>query len=123
MAKYIAIFSDTLEDVEINGFITMTDREVKEFEELAESITWDFSYPMGEVSLDYTSGEDLLTRIEFREISTEEFNMIKRIFNGAFGVFIDETFLNKIASEEGEFEEEEGEEDDNPLYETDDDDY
>ena len=123
MAKYVAVFSDTLEDVEINGFTTMTDREVKTYEELAESIGWSFSYPMGDVSLEFTSGEDLLTRVDFREITSEEFKLMKRIFNGEFGVFIDEAFLEGIASEEGESEEEEDNDDDYPLYESDDDDY
>ena len=100
MAKYVAIFNDTLDDIEINGFVTMSERETKDYEELAESITWPFSYPMGDASLTFTSGEDLLTRIDFREISNEEFKSLQRMFNGEFGVFIDDTFLENLTDDE-----------------------
>jgi len=114
MAKYVVIFNDTLDDIELNGFITMTDKEVENFEELAASITWGFSYPLAEeeTSIHFSSGDDLLTRIDFREISTEEFKNLKRIFNGKFGVFITEEFLEGIIGEEN---------DDNDIDDKDDD--
>lgn len=97
----IAIFNDMLEGVEINGFVTMTEKESKDFEDLAESITWDFTYPIGDEILEYSSGEDLLSRIDFKEVSTEELNLLTRIFNGSFGIFINGGFLENIINNEG----------------------
>lgn len=112
MAKYLAMFSDTIDEIEINGFVVMTDREVETYEEMAGSINWPFVYNVGQDELEYTSGEDLLTRIEFKEISIEEAKMIKRIFNNNFGVFIDETSLIEVIGEEDEEDEEDGEDED-----------
>jgi hypothetical protein len=124
MARYLATFSDTLGDIEINGFVTMTDKEVEHFEELAASITWDIVYKLGEEQLEYSSGEDLLTRIDFKEISNEEYKALKKLFDGKFGVFIDEDALNEnLGDIEEEEEEEEEEENDSRYGKDDDDDY
>jgi hypothetical protein len=104
MAKYLAMFSDTIDEIEINGFVIMTDKEVETYEEMASSINWPFVYNVGEDELEFTSGEDLLTRIEFKEISTEEAKMMKRLFNNEFGVFIDEGFLAEVIGEEDDDE-------------------
>lgn len=104
MAKYLATFSDTIDEIEINGFVIMTDKEVETYEEMASSIAWPFVYNVGEDELEFTSGEDLLTRIEFKEISTEEAKMMKRLFNNEFGVFIDEGFLAEVIGEEDDDE-------------------
>ena len=104
MAKYLAMFSDTIDEIEINGFVIMTDKEVETYEEMASSINWSFVYNVGEDELEFTSGEDLLTRIEFKEISTEEAKMMKRLFNNEFGVFIDEGFLAEVIGEEDDDE-------------------
>ena len=122
MARYLATFSDTLDEIEINGFITMTDKEVEHFEELAASITWDIVYKVGNYQLEYSSGEDLLTRIDFKEISLEEFKALKRLFDGKFGVFISEEELAANLGDEDE-EEEEEEEEDGIRDDDDDDDY
>jgi hypothetical protein len=100
MAKYIATYSDTLGDIEITGFSVMTDKEVESFEELATSVSWSFIYKIGEEELEYSSGEDLLTRIDFREISNEEFKILKKVFNADFGTFIGEDYLEQIIGEE-----------------------
>lgn len=104
MAKYLATFSDTIDEIEINGFVIMTDKDVETYEEMASSIAWPFVYNVGEDELEFTSGEDLLTRIEFKEISTEEAKMMKRLFNNEFGVFIDEAFLAEVIGEEDDDE-------------------
>jgi len=106
MAKYLAIFSDTIDEIEINGFVVMTDKDVETYEEMASSINWPFVYNVGEDELEYTSGEDLLNRIEFKEISTEETKMIKRIFNNEFGVFVSEGFLAEVIGEEDDYDDE-----------------
>lgn len=119
MAKQIAIFNDTLDDIEVNGFMVMSDKEVEAYEELASSITWEFSYPIGESVLEYTSGDDLLTRIDFKPISSEEFKALKRIFNLSFGVFVTDTFLESIVSDDDD-DEIDDEIDDFDNYDTDD---
>lgn len=100
MAKFIAIFNDTISDIEVNGFNVMTDKEVDEYEELAYSITWPFSYNIGEYEIEFSNGDELLTKIEFKEITFEESKTIKKVFNNKFGVFIGLEFLESIVGEE-----------------------
>lgn len=123
MAKYLVTYSDTLDEIEINGFTIMTEKEMESYEELASSITWSFSYPMGEEQIRFSSGEDLLNKIDFREITNDEFKIIKKVFNSDFGVFIDEDFLTGIAGDEDENDSEFDDEDDiYPNYRDDEDD-
>lgn len=124
MAKYLATFTDTLDEIEINGFVVMSDREVENYEHLASSITWGFVFNMGEDELEFNSGDDLLSRIEFKEINSEEAKTIKHLFNNEFGVFISETFLSEvIGDEDDDFDD--GDEDEYDSYsdEEDDDNY
>jgi len=95
----------------------MTDKDVENYEELAMSITWPFFFEIGDESIEFSSGEDLLSRIEFKEISNEEAKTIKRLFNDEFGIFIDESFLNDIIGEEEDYD------DDEDGYDEDEDDY
>lgn len=120
MAKYLAKFSSVVNEIEINGFVVMNEREVENFEELALSITWDFVYEFGEdnqFQIEFSDGEDLLSRIEFKEINLDEAKIIKRLFNNEFGTFIGEAFLEEVIGEEdSEFDDD----DDNDIdYETD----
>lgn len=121
MAKYLATFSDMVNEIEITGFVIMTDKEVENFEELATSITWDFTYDFGEddqFQLEYSSGEDLLSRVEFKELNPEEVKTFKRLFNNKFGIFIGEEFLEQIiGNEDSDFDDDEDEDDID--YETD----
>lgn len=122
MAKYLATYNDTIGDIEINGFTIMTDREMEAYEELASSITWSFSHQMGDERIDFISGEDLLSKIDFREISNDEHKALKKVFKGKFGVFLTEDDLLEIAGDEAEDIEEDYEDDDEyPRYGTDDD--
>lgn len=113
MAKYLATFTDTLDEIEINGFVVMSDREVENYEHLASSITWGFVFNMGDDELEFNSGEDLLSRIEFKEINSEESKTMKRLFNNEFGVFISEAFLSEVIGDEDddEFEDEDMDDD------------
>ncbi len=123
MAKFLVTFNDTIDEIEINGFVVMTDKEIEEYEELAYSITWPFSYVMGNDELEYTGGDDLLTRIDYIEITNEEAKVIKKVFNNEHGVFIGLDYLDSIIGEEEEgYDEEDSEEDDYSTY-NDDDDY
>lgn len=122
MAKYLVSYSDTFNDVELNGFKIMTDKEVEQFETLAESIGWSFTYPLttGE-EIEFSSGEELLSKLDFKEISNEEFKAIKKVFNGEFGTFIGEEFLETLIEDEDDsFEDEE--EDDYNGYDIEDED-
>lgn len=114
MAKFLATFNDVIDEIELHGFVIMSEKEMNDYEELATSIGWPFTYKLGddEVELEYNSGEDLLSRIDFREITNEEAKVFKKIFNDEFGVFIDSNFLDAIAAEESEIEDEEDDEDD-----------
>ncbi len=100
MAKYLATFSDTLKDIEIHGFVTMTDKEMERYEELAASISWGFSYHVGEKKIQFESGEDLLTKVDFKEISNEEYRCLKKVFENEFGTFVTEEFLASILDED-----------------------
>jgi hypothetical protein len=122
MAKYLATYSDTIGEIEIHGFTIMTTQEMETYEDLASSITWSFLYQMGEEEIEFTSGEDLLSRVDFREISNDEHKVLKKVFKGEFGVFITEDFLSNIADEEEEDEELEDDDNEYPRYGDDDED-
>ena len=100
MAKFIAIFSDTINDVEVNGFSVMTDKEADEYEELAYSITWPFTYNIGDYEMEFSNGDELLSKIEFKELTFEESKSLKTIFNNKFGFFINLDYLQTIVEEE-----------------------
>ena len=115
MAKYLVTFNDQLGEIELKGFVVMTDKEYEKFEELAASITWDFIYQISEEEIEFSSGEDLLTRIDYKEISNEEAKVIKKLFNNEFGVFVTEEYLESIVGDEGLDEEEEDLEEDDDF--------
>ena len=123
MTKYLAKFKDVVNEIEIeiSGIRILTDREIQHLEELATSITWNFSYEFGEdnaFTLEYSDGEDFLSRIEFKEITNDEARLLKRLFNDEFGTFIGEEFLQQvIGDEDSDFDEDE--DDDDIDYETD----
>lgn len=112
MAKFLAIFSDSIDDIELNGFVVMSEKDMNNYEDLAYSITWPFSYQLGSEKIQYSSGEDLLTRIEFKELTADEVKMLKKTFNNEFGVFIKEEFLVSVAKGDEEEEEDWDEDDD-----------
>jgi hypothetical protein len=106
MAKYIVIYNDTYNDVEMHGFTLMTDKEADFYENLLESITWEILYPLtSNGELNYPSGNDLLSCIEFKEISSEEYKAMKKTFPNGFGTFINEEFLSELIDEEDDYEE------------------
>lgn len=112
MAKYLVTLTDSIGNIEVTGFMTMTDKEFEHFEEVCETISWDFSYPLGDEELFFSSGEDLLTRVDSKEISNEEYKALKKVFNDEkFGVFVDIDFLEDTLGDIDEDEEEEDEED------------
>ena len=112
MARYLAIFTDNHgEEFDVHGFKIMTDREIIDFEDIATSITWSFEYYANSESLYYSNGEDFLSRIEFKEISKDEYDMFNKIFGGEFGTFIGEKYLQSILDGEIESDEESDDED------------
>lgn len=111
MSKFLVTFNDDFNYIDLNGFVVMTDRDVLSFEELATSITWPFVYEFNEgYELEFSNGEDLLSRISFKEISAEEAKVIKNLFSDEFGFFIDEIFLRDIIAEE-DYDDDDDEED------------
>jgi hypothetical protein len=97
MARYLAIFTDNHgEEFDVHGFKIMTEKEVNKFEEVASSITWDFEYHANTESLNYSNGDDFLSRIEFKEITKDEYEVINKVFGGEFGTFISEEYLQTI---------------------------
>ncbi len=125
MAKFLVTFTDTLDDIEINGFTVMTEKEYDSFEETAMSITWPFIYAMGQDELEFSSGDDFLSRIETKEITNEEAKGLKRLFGDSFGVFIDEAFLEEVIGDEddSDFDDEEDIDDMYDNYGDDEEDY
>lgn len=119
MAKILAIFNDSINEidlnVDINGFIIMTNKEMEDYEEVASSIKWPFTYQVGELELEFGSGDDLLTRINFLEISNEEAKVFKRVFNDEFGFFISEDELHNIIGDE-DLDDEYSDDDDDDDY-------
>jgi hypothetical protein len=116
MAKNLVKFSDMIGEIEINGFVIMTDKEVENYEHMATSILWPFVFKIGEDELEYSSGEDLLSRMDFIEISNEETKTLKRLFNNEFGVFVTEVFLADIIGDEFDDDEFDDEDDDEDYY-------
>jgi hypothetical protein len=116
MAKFLVIFTDTLDDIEINGFTVMTEKEYESFEETAMSITWPFVYALGQDELEFSSGDDFLTRIDSKEITNEEAKSLKKLFGDLFGVFIDEGFLQDVIGDEDDFDDDEDEDDIDDMY-------
>jgi hypothetical protein len=116
MAKFLVIFTDTLDDIEINGFTVMTEKEYESFEETAMSITWPFVYALGQDELEFSSGDDFLTRIDSKEITNEEAKSLKKLFGDLFGVFIDEGFLQDVIGDEDDFDDDEDEDNIDDMY-------
>lgn len=96
MAKVLVTFTDRLGDVEISGFKIMTDVECDSYEELITNITWPFSIKLNKGELEYSDGNDLLSRLDFTDLSFDENKILKRIFNNNFGYFITEKQLQTI---------------------------
>ena len=104
MAKYLVTFNDQINEIEIHGFKTMTEKEVENFESLAESITWSFSYKLGGgKKLHFSDGNDFLSKLEFKELTFEEARNLKKLFNGEFGTFITEDALEQITKEDEDY--------------------
>jgi hypothetical protein len=116
MAKFLVTFTDTLDDIEINGFTVMTEKEFESFEETAMSITWPFVYALGQDELEFSSGDDFLTRIDSKEITNEEAKNLKRLFGDLFGVFIDEGFLEEVIGDEDDSDFDDEDEDIDDMY-------
>lgn len=123
MAKYLVTFNDQINEIDVYGFRLMTDKEVENLEDLASSIAWSFTYPLNSGDeLEFLSGDDYLSKLEFKEISNEEFKAIKKAFGSdEFGIFIGEESLEHLVDEEDDYLDDE-EDDDYGYGKNDDDD-
>jgi hypothetical protein len=79
------------------------------------SIAWPFVYAMGQDELEFSNGNDFLSRIDSKEITNEEAKTIKRLFGDLFGVFIYEDFLQDVIGDEDDFDDED-EDDIDDMY-------
>lgn len=132
MAKYLVTFNDQINEIDVYGFRLMTDKEVENLEDLASSIAWSFTYPLNSGDeLEFLSGDDYLSKLEFKEISNEEFKAIKKAFGSdEFGIFIGEESLEHLVNEEDDYLDDEEDDDyndkdyrDTDFYSDDDDDF
>lgn len=123
MKKYLAIFIYELNSVNVNGFQVMTEREMDAYNDLAESIIWEFTFELGDdKELYFSDGLELLSYLDFKEISNDEYKSLSKVFeNGIFGEFILEEFLQTIVKDEEESLISEDDEEDDDEYEEDDD--
>jgi hypothetical protein len=110
MKRFIAIYVDNYNDeFDIHGFQIMTDKEQSQYEEMANGISWDFEYCSNSGCISYSNGEDLLSRIEFKEITKSEFDNLEKLFDGQFGIFVSYDYLSSIVNGEsnGEYQDDE----------------
>jgi len=101
MSKYLATYSDNINNVDVFGFMLMSDNGMERYENLAMSITWGFSYNVSEFdSIEFIDGEEYLSKVEFKELTDEEFTAINNVFGDKFGTIISEDFLKMVLSDE-----------------------
>jgi hypothetical protein len=104
MSKFLVRFNDTYKDIDILGFKLMSDIDVNHLQDLADSINWSFSFRIPNGKLEFSSGENLLSKMEFNEISDIEYKALKKIFGPQYGVFIDQDFLDKVLQDDYGFD-------------------
>ena len=105
MARYLVTFRDNhMEEFDVNGFKIMSEKELSRFEELANSITWEFAYYANNESLVYSNGEDFLSRIDYKEITKDDYDVIDKIFGEEYGTFINEDYLQTVIDGEDKYE-------------------
>ena len=112
MAKFLVTFNDQIDEIDLNGFMVMTEKELEAYEEMASSITWGFTFEISNYELEFSSGEDLLSRLDYKELSIDDAKSLKKLFNNEFGIFVGYEFLESQLSEETEFDDSEDDEDD-----------
>jgi hypothetical protein len=105
MAKILVKFSDVFNDVDIVGFKVMTDIESNYYQDIAEDITWPFTFETSFGEIEFLNGESLISKLEFEEISNDEYKMIKRVFGDQYGIFVNQEYLEYIIDEEDGFDE------------------
>lgn len=105
MPKYVVTFRDNHQDeFDVQGFKIMTEKEYRTYEELAYSITWEFAFYANNEALVYTNGEDFLSRIDYKEITNNEYDTLEKIFGSEFGTFISEDYLQNILDGEEKYD-------------------
>ena len=105
MARYLVTFRDNhMEEFDVNGFKIMSEKELSRFEELANSITWEFAYYANNEALVYSNGEDFLSRIDYKEITKDDYDVIDKVFGEEYGTFINEDYLQTVIDGEDKYE-------------------
>jgi hypothetical protein len=87
-------------------------KKSRKLEELASSITWAIYYKFDNGSeLEYSDGEDLISRIEFKLLSASDVETIGKLFNDSFGVLLGWILLSIINDVDDEDIEDDDEDD------------
>lgn len=119
MSKVLVKFSDTFNDVEIIGFKVMTDIDSNYYQDMAESITWPFTFETSFGQIEFLNGDNLMSKLEFEEISDDEYKVLKRVFGDEYGIFIAKEYLEYIIDEENGFDDEDDEYDEDGYDQSD----
>lgn len=92
MSKYFLVkFTDNWADeIDVDGFDTLTEEEVKEFKNRVTSYfdenSEPYIYSIGtNEELEYYDAETLLSYFTFKEITKEEYDVIKKLFPYSYG--------------------------------------
>ena len=109
-------FSDNWADeMDIEGFVIITDKQWKDFKTKVKGFKKELCIAFGSnESNDYNNGEDLLTKINVKNITEDEANILKKLFGKSYDYlvaygetgFIDQT-IDIIEEQEEELEDEE----------------
>jgi hypothetical protein len=76
MAKYLGIFRDTVDEIVFDGFVWW---QIEKWKALKSwhKYTWGFFMMLLVPMLEYDSGEDLLSRIDFKEITNSDYDLFR----------------------------------------------
>ena len=73
---------------------------------------YDIARRYGITGTHYLSKEELISKIEFKELDVDDSKSLKKIFNNKFGVFIDIDYLDTLIDEDDDLDSEDEFDDD-----------
>jgi hypothetical protein len=89
------------DEMDVQGFVILTDKEWKSFNKKVKSIDEDFTISIGSnEEIEYSNGEELLEDLTIEKITQEEAKTITKVIGDMFGhvEFYDQ--VNDIVNEE-----------------------
>lgn len=110
MSKVLVKWSDNWADeMDIEGFVIMTDSEWKEYKQGIKEKIKPFSIGIGtNEEIDYDNGEDLLAKLTAKKLTSEEYKTISGIFGNYWGFDQFQYVIEDNIAEEADELEEEG---------------